>query len=384
MSGRTLRILHVSEVTWGGVVTLVEHFTAEQLRAGHEVHLLAPDNHPGVDPGVVRHPWSVRRRRPDSVPGALSALRRAVRDVRPDVVHLHSFVAGQLGRAPLVLRGRDRVPIVYQPHAWSDRLFRHRAAAAAVRRAESAATGRTDLLVTNCQAELDRGHEIGVDRPGHVLGVAVDLDHLRPGTEEERRAARASLGIGDELAVLVLGRIAWQKGQDLLVEAWEAARPEGMVAYLVGPGDAEPLATAAPTTWGRSIRAVGGTDDIRTWLWACDALLLPSRYETVALVVAEAMACGVPVVAADVDGPAEVLLEGAEPPAGSVRPLGDVTGLIDELEVLRCEPELARAMGDAGVRRAHEAFAPVAVASRLESAYRDAIDRHGTHRGARR
>jgi glycosyltransferase involved in cell wall biosynthesis len=380
MSPPPLTVLHVSEVTWGGVVTLVDHFTAEQVRAGHRVHLLTPDAYPTDVSGVLRHQWPVRRGRPDGYPAAIRELRRAVRQIRPDVIHLHSFVAGQLGRAPLALRGLD-VPVVYQAHAWSDRLFARAAPAAGVRLAERVAARRTDRLVTNCQAELDRGHEIGVRVPGDVLSVAVDLDHLRPPTDDERREARAALGLGDEFAVLVLGRIAFQKGQDLLVPVWEAQRPEGMVLYLVGPGEVTDLAAAAPSTWDRSIRFMGGTVDVRPWLWAVDALLLSSRYETVALVIAEAMACRLPVVATDVDGPSEVLLDGDEPPAGTVIPLGRPELLVDAVDRLRREPELARAHGAAGVERAQTRFAPSIVAGRLEAAYRAAIADRGRNPG---
>ncbi len=118
------------------MVTLVDHFTAEQVRAGHRAHLLAPVTYAHDVPGVVRHPWRVRRGRPGGYPVAIRELRRAVREVRPDVIHLHSFVAGQLGRAPLALRGLD-VPVVYQPHAWSDRLFASAAAARGVRLASA-------------------------------------------------------------------------------------------------------------------------------------------------------------------------------------------------------------------------------------------------------
>jgi glycosyltransferase involved in cell wall biosynthesis len=133
------------------------------------------------------------------------------------------------------------------------------------------------------------------------------------------------------------------------------------------------LPAAAPSTWGKSIRFMGGTDDVRPWLWASDALLLSSRYETVALVVAEAMACGLPVVATDVDGAREVLLDGEEPPAGTVVPLARPELLVAEIERLQRDDALTRAYGDAGVRRAATRFAPDVVAQRLEAAYRAAI-----------
>ena len=179
--------------------------------------------------------------------------------------------------------------------------------------------------------------------------------------------------------MLVLGRIAFQKGQDLLVPAWEARSPTAWSSTSSDRARRPSLAAAAPSTWDRSIRFMGGTDDVRPWLWAVDALLLSSRYETVALVVAEAMACRLPVVATDVDGPSEVLLEGDEPPAGTVVPLGRPDLLVEAVDRLRREPELASAQARPGVERAQTRFAPGLVAGRLEAAYRAAIaDRGGT------
>nr|MDQ3326696.1 glycosyltransferase [Actinomycetota bacterium] len=88
-----MRVLHVSEVTWGGVVSLLHDFMAEQLNRGHQVSLLAPDTFPAPDPGLPqlrRTAWSLDRRNPRSYPRALAQLRGAVRRERPDVVHLHS------------------------------------------------------------------------------------------------------------------------------------------------------------------------------------------------------------------------------------------------------------------------------------------------------
>jgi len=58
-----------------------------------------------------------------------------------------------------------------------------------------------------------------------------------------------------------------------------------------------PLRALAPREWDRTVRAVGEPPAVLPWLWAADLLVLPSRYETVGLVVAEAMCTGLPVVA---------------------------------------------------------------------------------------
>jgi|RhiMetdeSRZDD1v2_1073273.scaffolds.fasta_scaffold15515_3 glycosyltransferase involved in cell wall biosynthesis len=372
-----LRILHVSEVHWGGVVTLLDHFVAEQVRAGHEVHVLAPE---GIRtfPGAGQRVWRIDRSRPWTFGSAVRDLRRAVKEIQPDVVHLHSFVAGLIGRLPYlrtpVARADSSSGVVYQPHAWSFDLFTRRSVSNAVRRWERWAARSTDVVVANCDDEIDEGRAIGIDVPARALGVAVDVERFHPVDEAERDAYRAELGLDAKHVLLCLGRLVRQKGQDLLLPAWERDRPPDTALVLLGPGDQEPLAALAPTQWGKSIFAVGEQDDVRRWLWACDALVLPSRYETVALVVAEAMSCGRPVVATAVNGARDTILGGSLPSAGAVVELSDMDALIEQATRRLDDQELWAAEATAGRERAEVLFSPPQVADRLEAAYRDAIE----------
>lgn len=370
-----LRVLHVSEVHWGGVVTLLEHFTAEQVRAGHQVHLLAPEGMRTFD-GVEQRTWRIVRGRPWTVATALLDLRRAVREIRPDVVHLHSFVAGLLGRLPGRRALLDaRVPIVYQPHAWSFDLFTRKSVGNAVRRWEGWAARATDELVANCDDEIAEGRSIGVDVTSRALGVAVDVSRFRPVDGAGRESFRAQLGLDAKHVLLCLGRLARQKGQDLLLPAWERSRPSDTALVLLGPGDTAPLEALAPTQWGKTVLAVGEHDDVRPWLWASDLLVLPSRYETVALVVAEAMSCGRPVVATAVNGARDTILDGPLPAAGAVVEVGDMDRLVAEATRRLEDADLWAAEAAAGRQRAEQLFSPGQVADRLEAAYREAVAR---------
>ena len=230
------------------------------------------------------------------------------------------------------------------------------------------------MLVANCQDEIDAGKRLGVDVPARTLGVSVDLTRFRPPSEDERRRHRSDLGLDGRRVLLVLGRITRQKAQDLLVAEWESRRPGADdLLVLVGPGDTALLKTLAPTTWGRSIRAVGEPADVLPWLRSADLLLLPSRYETVGLVVAEAMATGLPVVATGVDGAMSTIVAGPAPAAGAVVPCGDMRALLGEARRRLDDPALRAAESAAGRSRSEQMFRPDVVAGRLENAYRDAI-----------
>lgn len=374
-----LRVLHVSEVHWGGVVSLLRAFTSEQVRLGMDVHVLAPPCGPWAN-GVAWHDWSVDRGKPWKLPQAVRQLRRLVGDLQPDVIHLHSFVAGQLGRMRGALPRRVNPAVVYQPHAWSFDLYADRIRPGLVRAAERRAAVRTDIIVANCQDEIDQGVESGIKLPSHSLGVAVDVDHHHPLEAVERERVRAELGLTSPQTVVCLGRLAWQKGQDMLVAQWEKAGPPLTELILVGPGETKDLEAAAPTQWGRSIRWVGEQRDVRPWLWGSDLLVLPSRYETVALVVAEAMACGIPVVATAVNGARETLLDPPGDPCGAVVPLGDMASLLREVERRLDSRDLLDREATIGRRRAEDRFRPALVAGRVQDAYSEAI----TYRRARK
>ena len=363
-----MRILHVSEVQWGGVVSLIQEFAGSQVDRGDDVLLLAPRAFPVLDGAPVEW-WGLDRGDPTTYLTAYRQLRATVARFRPDVVHLHSFVAGFFGRLPGAVSG---VPVVYQPHAWSFDLREERLFRQSVRAWERLAGRRTTVMVTNCQDEIDEGRAVGVTGPAVSIGVAIDPVRFRPATEEQSRNHREACEVVSPRMLLCIGRLARQKGQDELVRAWEERPLPDTELVLLGPGETASLAAAAPREWGRSIRAVGEQADVRPWIWAADALVLSSRYETVALAIAEAMSCARPVVATAVNGAREVVLEGALPPAGHVVPLGAMHELLDAAQSILDAPQEAAAMSAAGRQRAEQLFDPDRVVARLAGAYQQA------------
>jgi glycosyltransferase involved in cell wall biosynthesis len=104
-----------------------------------------------------------------------------------------------------------------------------------------------------------------------------------------------------------VGRLCRQKGQDVLLEAWsQIAKPDRTLTLIGGGPELEPLRAR----WaGPDIRFEGETDR-RTaldWMAAADIVVLPSRWEGLALVPLESLAVGTPVVATEVNGACEVL-----------------------------------------------------------------------------
>ena len=287
-------------------------------------------------------------------------------------MHVHSFVTGVLTRR----RGiAEQVPLVYQPHAWPVEFSGSRLVGPGVFAWERHASSRTAWLVTNCDDEISEGRHHGITTPATAIGVAVDLEHFHTVGPERVAQLRAEFGLGTSRVIVSIGRMSRQKGQDLLVGEWEQHRPGDATLVLVGPGRTESLQRLAPREWGRSIRAIGHAIDVRPWLWASDVLVLSSRYETVGLVVAEALACGRPVVANDVNGVRQILTEGPGSPAGVVVPALSPRELLEETgRLLADEVALARHRSAARPRAEHT-LRQDALMTKLDDAYQAAITR---------
>lgn len=305
----------------------------DQVARGWDVFVACPDE--GWLAGTVRDagarllPWRATRSPGPSVPGETLALRRLVARADPRVVHLHSAKAGLAGR--LAVRGSR--PTVFQPHAWSFEAVTG-PVQTATRLWERTAQRWTDLTINVSEAERATGAAAGITGRAVVVPNGVDPHAWAP---RDRAAARRALGVTATGAptVVCVGRLARQKGQDLLLEAWPAVRREVPAARLVlvggGPGEAELRARA-----DGSVSFVPG-EQLADWYAAADVVAVPSRWEAgLPLVAMEAMAGQRSVVAFDVAG-IGTHLGGA----GTAVPPFDVAALAGELTARLLDPALA-------------------------------------------
>lgn len=362
------RVLHVSQPVEAGVARCVAQYAAAQHAAGMDVVVACPPGGPlsadlrAADVRVVA--WdSTRSPGPSSLREA-KALAAVIADVQPGLLHLHSSKAGLVGRAAV----RGRVPTVFSPHAWSFEAATGAMGAASLRWERFAARWTT-LTVCVSEAERRLGEAAGIDSSYAVVANGVDLQQFRAAGAVERDRARSALGLGSGPLVVCVGRLARQKGQDLLLDAWAGvtAAVPGAGLVLVGDGpDREALTRSAATLEG--VRLVGGSDDTAQWYAAADVVVVPSRWEGMPLTVLEACASARSVVATDVAGTAECLRDG-----GVLVPMADPVALSTALAQRLADPSLAAregAAGRAGVEAHHDVRTS---AARLVDAYRSVL-----------
>jgi glycosyltransferase involved in cell wall biosynthesis len=182
---------------------------------------------------------------------------------------------------------------------------------------------------------------------------------------------RAQLRLTSEFVWLAAGRLMWKKDWPTLLRAFAAQRGAALLIAGEGPQEAELKALAAALEI--DARFLGRVDDMPALMNAADAFALSSLVEGLPMALLEAAASGLPAVAADAGGVAEIL-DGGE--AGFVVPVADSREMADAMSRVQSMPPDARQrMSRAARARAVERYDILVVVSRWEAAYRNLLQR---------
>jgi glycosyltransferase involved in cell wall biosynthesis len=275
----------------------------------------------------------------------LLELVRLMRRLRPDVLHANSSKAGVLGRLAGAL---TRVPVrVFTVHGWAFKA--HSGIAATVYLwADRAMRPLTTRTICVAHSELAAGVRARTCRADATVVIpnGVRLDGPR------RRHPATPDG---PATVLAVGRLRAPKDFLTLVRA-SARLPAGSARVLVvgdGPDRDELEREIGRLGLEGTIALLGERADVGELLAAADVFVLPSRSEGMPMSVLEAMAAGLPVVASDVGGVAELVADGA---TGLLVPAGEPAALARALARLLDDRALRERMGAAGRARARDRF----------------------------
>jgi glycosyltransferase involved in cell wall biosynthesis len=268
---------------------------------------------------------------------------------------LYGGAAGRLARVPVVWHLRDRIADDYLPHS-------------AVVLVRAAARLLPTAVVANSQATLDT---LPTVRTARVVYNPIVPDAV------ERHAAAVARTRG-YTTVGIVGRLAPWKGQHVFLEAFaEAFRGTPVRGRVIGSAlfgedayeqrlreQAERLGIAS------QIEFRGFREDVQVELGELDVLVHSSVIpEPFGQAVLEGMAAGIPVVATDAGGPAELITNGRD---GILTQPGDAHELAETLRRLESDAALRAALGSEAISRSME-FTPERTAGRLLAIYREVL-----------
>jgi phosphatidylinositol alpha-mannosyltransferase len=353
----------------GGVGNHVRALAGELRRLGHEVDVLAPAERPVSEPGFVGLGGSVAVPYNGSVarvafgPRTLARVRRALAGGGYDLLHVHEPLSPSVGL--LAVSQARRVPVVGTFHANLERSLALKAASPLLRHAYDRLAGR--IAVSASARDTWQG-QFGGAMAVVPNGVAPEFfagPEPLPGWE----------GTGPTL--LFVGRLEPRKGLAYLVRAFLRLKPRFPAARLlvVGRDDKRQQEQAmgmVPPRLRPDLVFVGSVPqaDLPSYYASADVFCAPSLGgESFGIVLAEAMAVGLPVVCSDIGGYRDLVRDGRE---GLLVPPRDPEALASAIAGLLDNPARATAMGQAAGAAAHR-YAWKVVAAQVAEVYQSVL-----------
>jgi glycosyltransferase involved in cell wall biosynthesis len=325
----------------GGAQIHVRDLASTLVESGHHVVVLAGGGgvlarqltERGVE--IVDLRYMARPLRPVRDLRALRELTGQLRRIRPDIISTHSSKAGILGR---IAGRRLGIPTLTTAHGWLFDLPRTRGRDWAVWSIEKSMAPLARRIVTVCESDRELAIASGLSNPDRFVtihnampDVGVDL--------------RADPGV-DPPRLLMVARFAPQKDHETLFRALATLVDLDWTADLVGSGPLEEALRSMAISLGLSerVRFLGMREDVPHLIAGSQLYLLISHWEGFPRSILEALRGGLPVVATDVGGVREAVIDGD---TGFLIPEDDDTLLADRLRRLLEDPALRATMGRA-------------------------------------
>ena len=296
----------------------------------------------------------------------LRALTRHLRARKPDILHAYLPAANVIGPVAARLAGVPRV--IVSKRALAD----YKALFPLLRKVEPLGNRLADAILVNSDAVRKDVERTETHWDGKFRKIYNGVAPIEPWAPDEAMAFRRREGIpADALVALCVSNFYPYKGHEELVEAAARVVPAfpGVLFLMVGRDSGTMEATKACVRKREiegSVRFVGSRTDVPDLLRASDLFVHPSREEGFSNAILEAMAAGLPVVACDVGGNPEAVVDGE---TGRLVPPQDPERFAGAMMELIADESKRRLFGEAGLRRTAERFSLVRMVGEMESLY---------------
>lgn len=307
------------------------------------------------------------------LPGVLRSIAGFVAYLRatsPDIVHgmlFESYVLGAIAAraagVPVVVAGRRSLGLFKAgkpAHLFVERLT----------------NPLTDLIIANSVAvknDVIRQERV---RPGKIIVIHNGVDSRRYSVSDPRPSRSADWAP----RVAVLANLIGYKGHSYFIEAWRTVQRQHptATALLIGDGPmrGELEALVAAKGLDDSVRFLGRRDDVAAILSSVDCVVHPSLQEGFSNAILEAMAMGKPVVATDVGGNREAVVDGE---TGYLVPPADPDAMAGAILRILADPERLAEFGAAGRQRVEQHFSIARMIRAYEVVYEDLLASKGWH-----
>ncbi|MDN7137229.1 glycosyltransferase [Pseudidiomarina sp. 1ASP75-14] len=273
-----------------------------------------------------------------------AAVRKKVKQFKPDLIHSHHpFWIGSLG---VYMARRLKIPVVYTYHTRLEHyshnviipgsLFNNIIVHALVRRFAN----KCDSVIVPTHSTEEYLRMIGVKGDIYVQPTGIEFERFHSVDEQAVAKLKAELQVTDETVFVSVARLSNEKNIDFMIEALAALKQRSEKAFrflLIGDGPQRQRLQEKVDSLGlrQQVTLVGSVppEAMPSWYQLGDVFLFASQSETQGMVILEAMAAGLPVVAVRASGIDDVIKEGAngfKTPARQSLWLDKVTVLLED------------------------------------------------------
>ena len=353
----------------GGVQIHVRDLAAAAQAQGHTATVFTGGTGPFIDSLRAQHTPTVVLRHlavpigPVRDLRALREMHALLKELRPDLLAVHSAKAGVLGR----LAGRSLgIPVVLTAHGWTFTPGIPPLQAAAYRQIERFAGPLTSKIIAVSEFDRRLALEAGIVPEDRIVTVHNGIPDIPPGLRAEPGRTPVRL--------IMVARLGVQKDHPLLLRALAGLQHHAWELDLVGEGPLmdQMKSLAASLGIGSRVRFLGQRMDVDQLLAEAQASLLVTNWEGFPLSVLEAMRAGLPVVASSVGGIEEAVRDGE---TGYLVPRGDLELLKDRIARLLTAPALRAAMGASGRTNYEQHFTLDRSVNKTLAVYQDVLAR---------
>lgn len=370
--------------TLNGVVISIETFRQELEKRGHQYYIFAPatKGFHDINPRVFRYPscrWPKQKYYPIALPFLAPLQTAQIRNLRLDLIHTqHLFSMGKLGLK--VARTLD-IPVVHTYHTLIVEythyfpLFSDLARKFVIRMSRNYCNA-CDQVVTPSPSMQQFLRSYGVVQPIEAIPTGVNLDDFSHPFSRDELKTKWNIPKNQKL-LLYVSRIAKEKNLDFLFKAIRrlTQKHQDFHLLLVGGGPELGYYRNKVKSWHLD-KKVTFTDmqekkTTNRFFGAADIFVFPSTTETQGIVIAEAMAAGIPAVAVGIMGPSDIIKDGVD---------GYLTGLkveefTDRIEKLLNDERLRKKFGKQAKGNASR-FSVKITADHMEIIYEQTINHY--------
>jgi glycosyltransferase involved in cell wall biosynthesis len=375
---RSVRVLLVTKST-GGVAEYIrwlvqgidrEKFSLLVVCLSENSHEFAEELHQAY--GIRTISYAMNRYKVDVTSDARVALQlaRLIREHQFDLIHAHASKPGFLARMAALGTG---IPVLYSPHCFAFHAGAGSLTILITSFLERLAAFFTTRFVVVSDGERELAYEYRIGRQQQITVIYTGIDPAPFRQPVDISSLKSSLGIPMSAQVVgSVGRLSAQKSPSDFVRVAEAvhrSRPDAHFIWIGdGPLEEEVRNLSTSLQLDAIIHWLGQRSDVHQLLHLFDCLILTSRWEGLPLVILEAMAAGVPVVATDILGTRELIEHGVN---GWLAPVRDAESLARLVLNLLANPSKAETFREASRARIEKEFTRTHMLGMIQDIYEE-------------